>query len=376
MPLVRLSATGASQSKMQNPSFPKEYAQTLNFTLGAPRTFRISRDGKRVYFLRAESSTERALDLWCLDTEQNTGPNEQLVVRFKDLQRSAAEEKYDPDAERTRKERLREAAGGITFYAIDDLGTVVAFAVNGDVHALNIQDSRQPAFLSVGDASHLKVSPDGQMLSYIAGRELFIARFSESEIQKPRRISPPASEAVSWGLPEFVAAEEMHRRTGYWWSPDSKTIIFAKIDESAVPTWYISNPSDPEESPSSIRYPHAGAANALVSLFVWSRNGDVCEIKWDKEQFPYLVAVRWKKNEATIAVQDRSQQHLRLLTVNATTGETADAYKKTDELWVELIPGVPAWSATESIVDTVDGEFRCLCVGGKQVSKQGRISRA
>ena len=39
---------------------------------------------------------------------------------------------------------------------------------------------------------------------------------------------------LSWGAAEFVAQEELGRDTGYWWSPDDRSIAVARVDESPV----------------------------------------------------------------------------------------------------------------------------------------------
>jgi dipeptidyl-peptidase-4 len=45
-------------------------------------------------------------------------------------------------------------------------------------------------------------------------------------------------------------------------------------------------------------------------------------------------------------------------------------YSKSDRRWVDLVPGVPAWSKDECIVDTPDAKTRRLYVAGKPVSKR------
>ena len=50
-------------------SFPRQYARTQRFSLGAPRAFTVSPDGDRVVFLRSRSGTDRSHLLWVLDPE-------------------------------------------------------------------------------------------------------------------------------------------------------------------------------------------------------------------------------------------------------------------------------------------------------------------
>ena len=45
-------------------SFPRQQARTRRFTLGVPRSFRISPDGSRVAFLRSKTGTDPVTCLW------------------------------------------------------------------------------------------------------------------------------------------------------------------------------------------------------------------------------------------------------------------------------------------------------------------------
>ena len=352
-------------------NFPAEYARTLNYTLGAPRTFQVSRNGRRVFYLRAPSPNERRLDLWSAEPDdRNPSPSESLIAAVADLPANPADTPRDPEAERLRKERLREASSGITSYSIDDTGSLVAFAIGGDVYVKRI-GKPDTLFLQTGDASNVTLSPDGRMVAYVAQRELHVAPISDLAIEQPVRISPPATETVSWGLPEFVAAEEMQRHEGYWWAPDSKSMLFARVDEAPVQVWHISNPADPASAPHAIRYPAAGSANADVSLFWWSAGASLTEITWDKGDFPYLVAVKWSGNNPTLVVQDRSQRLVAVLSVDAATGQTRAVCRKSDPAWIDLTPGVPTWSRDGALVDVTTGETRTLLLAGREISKPG-----
>jgi len=355
---------------MNETHYPREYARTQNYTLGAPRTFRVSKNGKRVFFLRSISSSEKVLDLWYIDDQEHSDPhvNEKLLVRFNDLEREVITNKSDPAAERVRRERLREAANGITTYSIDASGDVVAFSVGGDVYVVYVEETPRILMLSADGATDVKLSPNGKIVAFVSRGEVYFSRLIDINISTPKRISPPASENVSWGLPEFVAAEEMHRHEGYWWSPDSDSIVFTGVDVSEVPLWHIANPTDPFSSTHTIRYPHAGANNARLSLLLWSDSNGLRKIKWDNEEFPYLVAVRWRGSEPTAVVQDRSQHRVHVLAVNSATGASQLVYEKKDPNWVELIEGVPTWSRAERIIDAPDAEPRRLKINGKSVS--------
>ncbi|HEY1672509.1 MAG TPA: S9 family peptidase, partial [Streptosporangiaceae bacterium] len=58
-------------------SFPRQQARTRRFSLGAPRSFSISRDGARIVFLRSKGGDDPVTCLWQLDVPSGT---EQLVA--------------------------------------------------------------------------------------------------------------------------------------------------------------------------------------------------------------------------------------------------------------------------------------------------------
>src|SRR5690606_18830435 len=73
-------------------------------------------------------------------------------------------------------------------------------------------------------------------------------------------------DAVTWGLADFIAAEEFRRYRGYWWSPDGTSVLAARVDNSRVQRWHLHDPAHPSREPTTLRYPSAGTANAEVTL--------------------------------------------------------------------------------------------------------------
>ena len=106
-------------------SFPRQQARTKRFTLGIPRSFRISPDGSRVVFLRTKSGADQVSCLWALDVA--TG-KERLVA---DPRAMGADEENLPPEEKARRERVREAHGGIVTYAADRAATDGSYLPGG-----------------------------------------------------------------------------------------------------------------------------------------------------------------------------------------------------------------------------------------------------
>jgi dipeptidyl-peptidase-4 len=111
-----------------------------------------------------------------------------------------------------------------------------------------------------------------------------------------------------------------------------------------------------------MRYPRAGAANADVSLHLLTLDGARREITWDRGEFPYLARVSWSGGGLPLLqVQTRDQRQARVLTVDVATGTTEVLADDTDDVWVELFPGVPAWCGERLVrIADVDGARRLL----------------
>ena len=95
------------------PSFPRQYAYTRRFSLGVPRHVAVAPDGQRVLFLRSQAGDDPVTCLWSFDVPAG---EERLLV---DPSRLAGLDEDLPPEERSRRERLREQAGGIVDYATD-----------------------------------------------------------------------------------------------------------------------------------------------------------------------------------------------------------------------------------------------------------------
>jgi dipeptidyl-peptidase-4 len=159
---------------------------------------------------------------------------------------------------------------------------------------------------------------------------------------------------VTWGLAEFVAAEEMGRARGFWWSPSGQQLAVCRVDNRPVQTWYVSDPAHPERPPTAHRYPQAGTANALVELHVVGLDGTRVQVVWDHDAFPYLATVLWQPDRPlTLVVQSRDQRAVEVLVADVVSGATRCVHRDTDERWVELVAGAPRWLG-DALVVVVD----------------------
>ncbi|AIV34387.1 S9 family peptidase [Streptomyces sp. CCM_MD2014] len=346
----------------ESDSFPKRHARTQRFTLGAPRSFTVAPDGSRVTFLRSGTGTDRANALWILDVEKG---GERVAADPRALL-GGARERLSPE-ERARRERSREGGAGIVGYATDAAVELASFALSGRLFAAELRVGTARELPVPGPVIDPRPSPDGRHVAYVAGGAL---RVVGAEGDGDRALAEADGEGVTYGLAEFIAAEEMSRSRGFWWSPESDRLLVARVDDTPVQRWWISDPAHPERDPHHVRYPAAGTPNADVRLFVVGLDGGRTEVLWDRARYPYLARVHWSAAGAPLLlVQARDQRSQLYLAVDTESGTTRMVHADEDPTWLELFPGVPCWSPSGQLVRIADeGGARVLAVGERPLT--------
>jgi dipeptidyl-peptidase-4 len=355
-------------------SYPLQLARTRRFTLGAPRDLTVVRtDGThRVLFLRSDDPEDPVNHLWVLDPV--SGREQRLV----DARSLAADEADLPAAERARRERVREQAGGITAYSLDRVGRRVAFALAGRLHVVELSDGICRAVEVAGATAVFdpQLSPDGSRVAVHHDEGVSVVDL-DAEPMRSRRLI--AEEGVSWGRAEFVAAEEMGRTRGMWWSPDSSRLALARVDESMVTRTHLVDPSRPLVAPTALAYPFAGGDNARVTLHVLDVVTAACtdvDLAVAGEDHEYVATVRWDVGPLLVGLQPRDQRALHVLAVDATTGRARSLRRIVAAPWVELVPGMPVMVGAGLLTVEDVGARRALCLDGVPLTTETLEVRA
>ena len=416
--------------------FPRKKARALRFSCGAPRSARVIADGSRALFLRSDGSEDTVTSLWMSVIDENGNASEMLLADPRTLLADADAEDV-PAEERARRERAREGGSGIVGYSTDASGNRVTFTINGQLFLTDIAVGVTRAIAIEEDelkpVLNPRISPDGQHVMYTTGTYLvnvdladtaFDTAFGDDDCEIGDAISVVASipQDGEWkiGLAEFAAGEEMNRYDGFWWSPDSKYVLFETYDESPEPIWHLSDPANPANPARSNRYPQALTANANVRLTLLELgfDSDNCcygaianEVQWDHEAYEYLAAVSWTSgHEPIILVQDRLQQHDQVLAIHVgepiatmrdaengftddegdqvetfsiaipeyaegeRPGSTRVLEKHSNAYWLDLIHGTPAFTPNGRLIcamNDMDADTNRLTVDGVPFTPAG-----
>ncbi len=341
-------------------SFPRRQAATRRFTLGAPRGVTIAPDGARVVFLRSRGGDDPVTCLWVLDVASG---EEHLLVDPLTLDVPGEEDL--PPEEKARRERVREQSGGVVDYATDRAVGTAAFVLSGRAFTVGLTPGSSPAPLPVeGPVVDPRPDPSGTRVAFVRGGALHVATLATGETTT---LATPDAEHVTWGLADFVAAEEMNRYRGFWWAPDGESLAVARVDDAAVNRWHIADPANPAREPAVVAYPAAGTTNAMVTLHLLALDGSRTDVDLGDDE--YLAAVSWDRHALLVTTAPRDQKRVTLREVDPTTGASTEVRSDVDDAWVDLVPGVPAHLSDGALVWCADADdARRLVVDGEAVT--------
>ncbi|HEX4292175.1 MAG TPA: prolyl oligopeptidase family serine peptidase [Trebonia sp.] len=362
--------------------FPRQLARTRRFSLGVPRAVTISPDGGRVLFVRTSGGEDPVSRLWLLDLAAEDATEDQETAERPLADPTAswnAGSGEVPEAERIRRERMRELSSGIVAYSVDDGCRTVAFALDGRLWAVPVPAEDKPAEAprlvpTAGPVTDPRIDPTGQRVAYVTDGALHVVELGTGV---DRLLAAPEREEVVYGLPEHVAAESMYRYRGFWWAPDGRQLLAARVDNEPVLQWWIADPANPQRTPRAIRYPAAGTANADVSLHVLRLDGTRTEINWDRKGFEYLIAADWDAHGPWLSVQSRDHRTLQVLAADPATGVTTTLHEDRDPAYVLLTYGAPLRTEAGRLAHAADrGDSRRLLIDGAPVTPDGLQVRA
>ncbi|MCB9960626.1 MAG: prolyl oligopeptidase family serine peptidase [Hyphomonas sp.] len=339
--LAACQSLPADHTKPTEPEFVTETPDSLPVerlyaspSLSGPvaRMVKYSPDGKRVTFLKSRAGEQNRFDLWQFDVA--TG-EQSMLVNSRMLEPAPVELSEEEKALRERK-RIAGTAG-IVDYSWGTVDTILV-PLGGDLHLVTLTDDG-PVTRQLTDTDAFeydaRISPLGTLVSFIRDGALYAIDLATGE---ETRLSPLAEpdKAVSYGVAEFVAQEEMDRYTGYWWSPDERYVAFTRVDESGVDVVPRFDIEADKVTVIEQRYPRAGRPNAVVSLFVH----DLKEARTDEIRSfgpdDYLARVNWTSTGLWFQSVDRDQTEIRYNRSDSLPWRVWSPYAEHNDKWVNL----------------------------------------
>ena len=302
-------------------------AATFNFRLGLPTPLAVTADGAVLF--RRTPPRDFAADLYELDPK--TGAVKTLATAAGLL---GAGGEHLSEAEKARRERSRTATRGVVDLDVSHDGRLVLVPLGGKLHLIDRTTGADRALDPGGAAYDPHLSPDGAHVAFVRDGDLWVI---DTAGGAPRRLTQHP-DGFEYGVAEFVAQEELDRRRGFWWSPDSRTLVFQRSDLRPVDTLYVADARHPETPPVPFKYPRPGRPNAIVDLGVIGLGGGAPRwLTWDLAQYPYLARVTWSDGAPlSIVVLSREQQDLAVLAWADPAGAPRTLLTEHDDAWLNV----------------------------------------
>jgi dipeptidyl-peptidase-4 len=279
-----------------------------------PENTEWSPDGTKLSFVQRDDEGEHG-ELWYVDTA--TGEKKVLLSAAKLASLAPDYNKVKDERERERWTRYHVAA---YLWAPDSKHLI--FDSQGQLWLFDLATSTAVQFTSAPEPNvDPKFSPDGSHVSYVRKHNLYV-RPSSGEGEK--QLTKDAGDNLFNGDIDWVYAEELSVRSNYFWSPDSKQIVFLHMDETKVPTYPITNWIPTHPTVDNEKYPKVGDPNPVVKLgVVESDKGKVHWISLTTDEEAYIPRFGWVRDGVIWAeVLNRSEDKMDLYFIDAKSGRS------------------------------------------------------
>jgi dipeptidyl-peptidase-4 len=277
------------------------------------KTFVLRRGGKLVVYDPATKSTKDLVSTGAMDSAAVAVPREDGPVDWTNR---------------------RVRPGGLEF---SESGKELLYPAGGDLFLIHVDtgDWRQLTKTPVAEMD-AKLSPDGAMVAFRRGWDLYTVDASGKET----RLTRGGTDTLRNGAPDWVYPEELDLGTGFWWSPDSKSIAYLQFDSSREPIYPHEDLLRVRALYEPERFPQAGENNPDVRLgIVAAAGGPTKWLEAGETRDSHLIArAGWMPDSrgAYVVRLNRVQNKLEFISIDVETGESAALFRESDHFWINL----------------------------------------
>jgi dipeptidyl-peptidase-4 len=216
----------------------------------------------------------------------------------------------------------------------------VVLTVHGDLYIYSITSKTLTRLTSAaGEEEEATFSPDGKLVAFVRDGNLFTVDVSS---KNEHQLTTDGTKKIVNGLFDWVYQEEIYGRgifKSYWWSPDSRSIAYLKIDDTHVPEFTVVDHLPVHQKLEVTPYPKSGDPNPAATLHVADLSTGN-SIRLDRIADPsamLVVDVAWRPDSSAVAfqVQDREQTYLDLDEVSRSGGDIHPVLHETTKAWVD-----------------------------------------
>jgi dipeptidyl-peptidase-4 len=294
-----------------------------------PETTEWSPDGTKLTFVQRDEKGEKG-ELWYVDAA--TGEKKVLVS-------SAKLASLDPDVNKVKNEREKERLTRyhVAAYLWAPDSKHLIFDSQGQLWLYDLGTETAVQFTSAGDPSgDPKFSPDGGHLAYVRKHNLYVRPISG---KNEKQLTKDSGDNLFNGDIDWVYAEELGVRSNYFWSPDSKDIVFLHMDETKVPIYPITDWMPTHPNVENEKYPKVGDPNPVVKLgVVDAEKGKVRWISLSGDPESYIPRFGWVRDGVIWAeLLNRTEDKMDLYFVDVKSGKSRIVLTETTPAaWIDF----------------------------------------
>ncbi len=340
--LLLSALTAVAQNTAPKPLTIENIFAEGGITGRTPEDVHWSPDGARLTYILRNDAGDRA-EMYSINTV--TGKPGVLIPAEKMNLLAPSDLKIKNERERERRTRYK-----VAHYHWAPDGEDILFDAQGQLWLYSLKQRVGVQISTSGDPSlDPKFSPDGSRVAFIRKHNLMIHNMGErAEVPLTR----DTDDNVLNGEVDWVYQEELDVRSNYFWSPDSKQIVYLQMNETPVPTYPIIDYLPTHPTVEREKYPKAGDPNPVVRLGVVKANGG--KTSWitlpiqrlepdatgkrprEAKDF-YIPRFGWVKNGIVWAeVLSRLQDQLDLYFIDTSSGRSQLMLSEKSPNWVPV----------------------------------------
>jgi dipeptidyl-peptidase-4 len=325
---VLATVTAAAQ---QNPA-KKQYTVEAIYASSAesgrpPAGSQWSPDSTKLAYIQHGASGEQE-SLYYFDPV--SGKSAQLIAVDKLAALTPSTSEMNDDRQRENRARF-----GVADYQWAPDSKSLLFDALGQLWIFDVATSKGRQLTDATEpSSDPKFSPDGNFVSYLRAHNLYVRPIAGGAEIALTKDSVPT---LLNGEVDWLYSEELDVRSNYFWSPDSRQILFLQMNEAQVPQYPIVNwmPAYPETDQE--RYPKAGDPNPTVKLILSGLDSAAKQIDLGVKGEFYIPRFGWvRPGLAWAMVLNRLQNEQDLYFIDTRTGKSRRVLHESDPNYIEL----------------------------------------
>jgi dipeptidyl-peptidase-4 len=202
-----------------------------------------------------------------------------------------------------------------------------------------------------------KFSPNGEAISYVRDHGLVVLRLRDPGTPAIT-VAPASNPGILNGEVDWVYLEELDVRSNYFWSPDSKSLAYLRMDETSVPKYPITDWITTHATVDDQRYPQPGDANPDVRVgMVGAQAGKTVWVRLPiKAGQDYIPRFGWV-NPRTLWIETltRDHKHREIYFADRATGIAHRVLQLSDDKFFDESYDVTLGAGQMVLTDWADG---------------------